>query len=195
MNTASVVSLSAVLLSVGWFLGHRAPVSTDAATALHNRLAALEGRLESRVTARLERTTADAADGNPAAPGHVSAALRRLGERIDLLEHQLRTLSANTNPEPFYHSELEEKAQIIEENLDYSLAILDRAETTGVLDQAMQDEIDETLPQMDRASNKRFWQHWFAAVEAGTIVQLPEIEPADENLPQTEQPLEVTGEH
>ncbi len=196
MKTSFLLSLGAILISVVFVLSDRTPVAIDDSTDLHDRIVALEDRVESlAANATPEPIPVTLRDQPKVVQNNGIAAHNRLVARIDRLESQFSAFTSNPGQAPIERYGFDAETQTNNDNLDYSLEILDRAEATGLLDQEMQDELNQALPAMEQASNKQFWERLFAAMDAGTIEQLPEVDlPDDGDWPQAEQALEVTGD-
>ena len=196
MKTSFLLSLGAILISVVFVLSDRTPVAIDDSKDLHDRIVALEDRVESlAANATPEPIPVTLRDQPKVIQNNGIAAHNRLVARIDRLESQFSAFTSNPGQAPIEHYGFDAETLINNDNLDYSLEILDRAEATGLLDQEMQDELNQALPAMEQASNKQFWERLFAAMDAGTIEQLPEVDLHDDGgWPQAEQALEVTGD-
>jgi hypothetical protein len=193
MKTALVLTLCTAFLAGGFILGHRVVDPGD----LRHRLSALESAIKTRpdrapYVASLNLVR-DRRPNPPAIDAQAMTAQKVLAERIAVLERKLSAYTVSSPPAAHDDPEQIERAFRSEESLEQGFTILDHAEDRALLDEAMQEELTQLLPEMDKEANKQFWQRFFAALDAGTI-ELPAIEQTAEAWPRERAAKELTLE-
>lgn len=189
--------LSTLLLAIGFALGKYPFFASIDSDEMHTRITALENFISAQTnhetyTPLLNNDNkSDKVSSLPAE--NIMTIQQSLAKRLETLEKRLDNYNQNVMSLSYDDQKGVENALMSEQILEESLEIIGRAEEIGYLDESMHEELNTLLPDMDRKSNKHFWERLHTALDAGNVV-LPEVEQTDKPWPQTVEAMEVTGE-